>query len=207
MEGFEGAADGFGVAEGELEFPEILGGVGEAAGGAVVDAAFVEHFGEGRENLCGNSRSGFDESRIGGFTFCYDLGASHAGGASFLLPPAAIRPEVAAWKYGEDDREEIHNPAGKLTIRSVKVAAVFARTRSGEAEDLGGFDRGGHFEQSRRDRLGSGQMPNQRPIHGSFDHTEDDSIGHLRLGAGTKHFVGLEIHGRRRRFEPLREFL
>ena len=95
MEGFEGAADGFGVAEGEFEFPEILGGVGEAAGGAVVDAAFVEHFGdefgvgagEG-DNGPAAGGEGLDEAEVeGGFGAGAeeDAGFEHGGGDGVVV--------------------------------------------------------------------------------------------------------------------------
>jgi hypothetical protein len=141
----------------------------------------------------------FNEPRVPRLAFGDDLRASQAGGFPFLLPPAALGPQVAGWKRGGDGLQQLYNPARQLTLHAIEMAASRPRARSRKTEDLGRFDGRGHFQQLGRDWLGLGQMTDTRLIHCALHNAKDHGVRQLRLGAGTKQVCGVEFQGLGRR--------
>jgi len=67
----------------------------------------------------------------------HDLRATEAGRFALLLPPAAVRPEMARGQPVHDRGQQLDDPRGEATIRAVEMPAGMARARSPEAENRG----------------------------------------------------------------------
>jgi hypothetical protein len=112
-----------------------------------------------------------------------DLGAAQACGFAFLLPPAAVRAEVARCQAIHDRRQELDDPRGEAAVCAVEMPAAMACTRRPEAEDRRRRDRAGEDEHFLRGRTRIGEVGQTRLLRRPPDHSQDGAALQVRWGA------------------------